>query len=374
MIPEIEYNKLKKLSNTDILNSLLDMSELFHTLSNQEKNEFCVQFLQLKILLDTRLARYRIKTNRCRYTSFYVFHSEGNCDLREIIYGVNENHISEIAKKLLSNIHEISQHYIHTFGKILHLLTDIDDTLFPHRSSTHKFFGEDSKGVNKQPYPGVIQFMKEFRKQHHKYISVNENKYKICNYITVLSATPNLKKESRFFDGVLRQIIGKDYSFLQGAESYGEIRESLSLLKRSLNNKIVGSKKFSRFKEYIRIFPEYQYIFLGDNGQGDYLTGKQIVKYANDTLVFIHNIQLGDSLKLSPSKVASKTKQRLKFFENYKGLSNLFYEANLLKKHNIENINNNIFSHKHKYSTIKQNRGKTRKYMRRKIQKKTKKL
>jgi len=216
--------------------------------------------------------------------------------------------------------------------------------------------------------------MKEFRKQHHKYISVNENKYKICNYITVLSATPNLKKESRFFDGVLRQIIGKDYSFLQGAESYGEIRESLSLLKRSLNNKIVGSKKFSRFKEYIRIFPEYQYIFLGDNGQGDYLTGKQIVKYANDTLVFIHNIQLGDSLKLSPSKVASKTKQRLKFFENYKGLSNLFYEANLLKKHNIENINNNIFSHKHKYSTIKQNRGKTRKYMRRKIQKKTKKL
>ena len=366
MIPVDEYNNLKKKSNTDILNSLFDMSELFYTLRNQEKAEFCVQFLQLKILLDIHLARYRIKTNRCRYASYYVFHSEGNCDFREIFYDTNGMYVSEVAKKLLRNIHYISTYFVKCFGKILHTLTDIDDTLFPHRSSTHKFFGEDSKGVNKQPYPGVIQFMKEFKRQHKKNIFINDQKYDICNYITVLSATPNLKKESRFFDTTLRTILGKDYSFLQGAESYEEIRQSISILNLSLNNKVVGDKKFSRFKEYIGIFPEYQYIFIGDNGQGDYITGKQIIKHINDTRVFIHNIKVGDSLKLSHSKVKKKTKSRLRFFENYKSLSTLFYEEGILQKHNIENINNNIFSNRKK-------KGKTRKYRKKTGNKRTKK-
>lgn len=366
MIPTNEYNTLKTKSNTDILNSLLDMSELFYTLQDQEKIEFCVQFLQLKILLDTKLARYRIKTNRCRYANYFVFHSDGNCDFREIFYNSNSEYVSDTAKSVIENIQKISAYFIEYFGKILHVLTDIDDTLFPHRSNTHKFFGEDAKGVNKQPYPGVIQFMKEVKRQHKKYISVNSHKYDICSYITVLSATPNLKKESRFFDPLLRQILGNDYSFLQGAESYEEIRQSIRFMSLSLNNKIVGDKKFSRFKEYIRIFPEYQYIFIGDNGQGDYITGKQIIKHSGDTRVYIHNIQVGDSLKLSPSKVQKRTNTRLNFFENYKGLSMLFYEAEIFQKHNIENINNNIFSNMKR-------KGKTRKYIKKKKNKKTKK-
>lgn len=366
MIPIDEYNRLKTLTNTDILNSLLDMSELFYTLRNQEKSEFSVQFLQLKILLDTKLARYRVKTNRCRYTSYYMFHSDGNCDLREIFYDSNGEYVSDTAKKVLENIKDISIFFVHNFGKIVHILTDIDDTLFPHRSSTHTFFGQDSKGINKQPYPGVIQFIKEFKIQHKKHLVVQGSKYEICNYVTVLSATPNLKKESRFFDPLLGKILGKDYSFLQGAESYGEIRQSVSLMKLSVNNKIVGDKKFSRFKEYIQIFPEYQYIFIGDNGQGDYITGKQMIQYTNDTMVFIHNIQIGDSLKLSPSKIGKKTKKRLQFFENYKGLTTLFHEADILQKHNIENINNSIFS------SMKR-KGKTRKHPKKKVSKKTKK-
>ena len=54
------YLQLRDASNAEILNTLFHISELFHTLSSSEKNDYCINFLLLKICLDTKLARYRI--------------------------------------------------------------------------------------------------------------------------------------------------------------------------------------------------------------------------------------------------------------------------------------------------------------------------
>lgn len=338
------YRQLRDASNPEILNNLFHTSELFHKLSSREKNEYCVQFLLLKICLDTNLARYRIKENLCHYTQFKIFHTEGNCDFREIFYDANGELVSKQAKKVIENIQIISSWFVNMYGKIPHILTDIDDTLFPHRSSFHTMFGQDEKGVNKKPYPGVKSLMKLFKKQHTQRLKINQNTMIVPNYITILSATPNIGKTSRFFHPVLREILGSNYSFLQGAETYDKIRQSVALSTLSVNNNVVGNKKAQRFKEYASIFPEYKYIFIGDNGQGDVIAGKKINKISKDSIVFIHNIQVGNSLKASLKETQQISTNRLHFFENYHALSLIFHKLELFKKEHIENINKSIFN------------------------------
>ena len=344
------YLQLRDASNAEILNTLFHISELFHTLSSSEKNDYCINFLLLKICLDTKLARYRIQSNKCCYTQFKIIHTDGNCDLREIFYDINGKLVSDVAKKVIENIQKISSWFVRTHGKIPHILTDIDDTLFPHRSAFHTLFGQDTKGANKKPYPGVIKFMKLFKKQHTKTIKVNKKEIIIPNYITVLSATPNIGKASRFFHPTLREILGSNYSFLQGAETYDKIRQSVQLSTLSVNNNVVGNKKAQRFKEYHTIFPEYQYIFIGDNGQGDVIAGKQMNKFSSDSMVFIHNIQLRDKLKSSLREVQQLSTNRLHFFENYHALGLLLYNLELLEKYNVETMNKTIIKSKGSFS------------------------
>lgn len=340
------YMQLRDVSNAEILNNLFHISELFHKLSSSEKDEYCIQFLLLKICLDTKLARYRIQFNKCCYTQFKILHTDGDCDLREIFYNNDGKLALSQAKKVIENIQSISSWFVKAHGKIPHILTDIDDTLFPHRSAFHTIFGQDTKGVNKKPYPGVIQFMKLFKKQHTKNLEVNNKKFIIPNYITVLSATPNIGKASRFFHPTLKKILGSNYSFLQGAETYNKIRQSVQLSTMSVNNTVVGNKKTQRFEEYHTIFPEYQYIFIGDNGQGDVIAGKKMNKLSSDSMIFIHNIQVRDKPKSSLREIQKTSTNRLHFFENYHALGLIFYNLQLFQKYNVETMNKSIMQTK----------------------------
>jgi len=54
----------------------------------------------------------------------------------------------------------------------------------------------------------------------------------------------------------------------------------------------LGEKKFAKFEEYIALYPEFKVVFIGDNGQADYLVGEMMCrKYPqNVEHVWIHQV------------------------------------------------------------------------------------
>lgn len=55
----------------------------------------------------------------------------------------------------------------------------------------------------------------------------------------------------------------------------------------------LAEKKFESFMQYQMLFPEFKFVFIGDNGQGDYATGRKMIQKAPDVMemVYIHTVQ-----------------------------------------------------------------------------------
>ncbi len=47
----------------------------------------------------------------------------------------------------------------------------------------------------------------------------------------------------------------------------------------------VGMHKYHSFMEYVQLYPEYDFIFLGDNGQGDAMCADRVIEKAGESPV-----------------------------------------------------------------------------------------
>ena len=45
----------------------------------------------------------------------------------------------------------------------------------------------------------------------------------------------------------------------------------------------VGMHKYHSFMEYVQLYPEYDFIFLGDNGQGDAMCADRVIEKAGES-------------------------------------------------------------------------------------------
>lgn len=235
------------------------------------------------------------KSVNCKYCYLAITPVDYGCDLREIFYDRN-NTLIEGGENLLK-IFETKK-----LPDIWHIMTDIDDTLYPNNEHGTYIAGSDTSWAQKKPYPGIKLFYHLF----YKKLPTNSK------YTTILSATPGCIKNSKLLDknGLLHSILQK-YGFIQGPESKRQILNPNSIYNITrncighycgVNNtntdvdnisslfKLFGNTKFDRFKQYLSIFPEYKIIFIGDNGQGDVLAGIEMVKFNDKCHVFIHNV------------------------------------------------------------------------------------
>ena len=266
------------------------------------------------------------------------------CDLREIFYDRN-NTLTEGGQELL-NIFETKK-----LPDMWHIMTDIDDTLYPNNEHGSYIAGSDSSWKQKTPYPGIRLFYNLF----YKKIPINSN------YSTILSATPGCIKNSKLIDkkGLLHSVL-KNYGFIQGPESKLEIvghahnivtncvghycgfnNTSTSVTDISSLFKLFGNTKFDRFKQYLSIFPEYKIIFFGDNGQGDVLAGTKMVEFNDRCHVFIHKVsEDGATFKTVPEE--NLPNPRLIFFTNYYDVALKFRELGIFNDDDVENIKKSI--------------------------------
>lgn len=301
-----------------------------------------IEFIRLKALIDQSLNIYLYKillennikkSIHCDLTTIYS---------RFIINNKNKTLYNNIYTNLLYRTRIWGIQYINQNGKIFHILTDIDDTLYPAKESLS---GSDSSWKKGIEYPGIVKFYQLlYNSNNYKYID------KIFKYSTILSATPNChipaigdKRKERLLDTTISNILGEYYSFLHGKDSLIEsimdicYPSKFSYTLGSINSPhpiSIANTKLIRFKFYSIIFPEYKFCFIGDNGQGDMLVGEHILKSNIDNIVCIHNILEYNTRRYNKehiqniynNKTIENIENRLFIYNDYLDLGYNFYK------------------------------------------------
>ena len=171
------------------------------------------------------------------------------------------------------------------------ILSDVDDTLlcsggvFPA--------GSDKSYPRKALYPGVLAFYRELDLGTNSDFA--EWQPQMVGNLVFLSARPHVYKD------VAESVIFEKVRSLQ--ERYN-LYTSPTLLAGCLNTggkfmvsgdfEHLAIKKFENFREYLKIYPEYSCIFVGDNGQGDVRTAEMVLDSddykRNLQRIYIHKV------------------------------------------------------------------------------------
>jgi len=101
-------------------------------------------------------------------------------------------------------------------------------------------------------------------------------------------------------------------------------------------------KKFSTFQAYAKLWPEYKFCFIGDNGQADVLVSEYIMKHYPDRAAacFIHQVcPVSKTLtSLRKPTVESWAERRIFFFGSYIGAAFAAHQAGLLSLSDVAEI------------------------------------
>ena len=104
-----------------------------------------------------------------------------------------------------------------------------------------------------------------------------------------------------------------------------------------LGNKRIAQKKFTNFCEFKLLYPEYNFVLVGDTGQGDALLGKLIFQHFPDQLkgVFLHNISTNEKTGDGGEKSTYTRDMNFHFFKTYIGSATSAYKHHLIDGHGL---------------------------------------
>ena len=198
------------------------------------------------------------------------------------------------------------------------IISDVDDTLTCSGGSWPA--GLDTSYPRKVLYPGVLAFYRELDlgtggKEEWDPLTQVGN-------LVFLSARPHVYKEvseahsyAKFRDLQEKRGLYTNPTLLAGSLAtggnfmFGKTSEPLA------------EKKFENFKEYQALYPEFSYILLGDNGQGDVRTSEMIMteeSLRNHLLrTYIHQVQPLQKTHTVNRETRQKTNRNICYFKTY---------------------------------------------------------
>lgn len=221
------------------------------------------------------------------------------------------------------------------------ILSDVDDTLYCSGGSYPA--GVDITFPRKVIYPGALAFYRELDLgwNNNEDNEWNDKIHQLGNLV-FLSARPHVYKdimESPTFDckfinpnpnPKLTLTLTLTLAFMK-LQQMGELHTRPSLLAGSLDTgteyvikndlEPLASKKYSNYKEYSKIYPEYKSIFIGDNGQGDVRAAEmvfhdhELVVSSSLERVYIHIVKPLANTYLKDDRM--KQDSKIYFFGNY---------------------------------------------------------
>lgn len=341
-------------TNHDLMNTYIEIKNIYNIDSNKDQNKYLIlkaitncfskinttetisrNLYKLKVLMETQF----IRDVKCQY-NYLITPEQCGCDLRELIFNYETD---ENRKALISNINIASKEMIKDASPIPHILTDIDDTIFPNYNGPIETAGSDTSWATQKLYPGIAKFYEHF----YKTLPIKE-----ARYSTILSGTPIFLKNMRLHNSKIQTALGPNYGFLHGFDSKRQALHALlvGMTERPPYNFAVSSThlaeiKFNKFIQYKQLFPEYKMLVIGDNGQGDLAAGLKIIQSDSSAHIFIHNILRRKTNFIFSDDDELKFKHdRLFFFKNYLELAAIFFKLNLFKFSDVSAIRTAIKS------------------------------
>ena len=216
------------------------------------------------------------------------------------------------------------------------ILSDIDDTLVC--SFGPSLAGIDQSYPPKAIYPGVLRFYRELDLG----VAGNDDewdKHRVGNLV-FLSARPHVYKD------LAEQVTFEKLKALKGDENNpcgmhttpsllaGSMETGGDYLFRGLMEPI-ARKKFDNFREYSTLYPEFKFVFIGDNGQGDVRAAEMILESVeqrkNVERIYIHEVQpLHKTFAQSPES-KSPTSPSICYFRTYVDAALDAYHQSLIR-------------------------------------------
>mmetsp|Transcript_13845 Transcript_13845/g.27874 ORF Transcript_13845/g.27874 Transcript_13845/m.27874 type:complete len:1176 (-) Transcript_13845:114-3641(-) len=155
------------------------------------------------------------------------------------------------------------------------VLSDVDDTLYC--SGGMYPAGVDRKYARKTVYPGVLAFYRELD------LGVNGPEEwpddRVGNLV-FLSARPHLYKDmsekanyAKFEKLRALSVDGRKGMHTMPSLLAGDLSSGSEYIVKN-NFEPLARKKFDNFRRFVSIYPEFQHIFVADNGQGDVRAGE----------------------------------------------------------------------------------------------------
>jgi hypothetical protein len=189
-------------------------------------------------------------------------------------------------------------------------LSDIDDTFY---SSL-----KDERFPGHTVYPGVLAFYDELDRGAAAQADPPGD-------LTFLTARPDeatgIVKDRTH--ATLRENGVKEASILLGS------------LTGLINHEAMARKKMENFEHYGRIYPEYDFTWVGDSGQGDALLGEMMLsKYPERVKgVFIHDV-----VNLSPEQRDEMKAKGVRVFDTYVGAAVEAHELGLISDDGLARV------------------------------------
>ncbi|MBL8633411.1 MAG: hypothetical protein JNM40_09295 [Myxococcales bacterium] len=206
------------------------------------------------------------------------------------------------------------------------VLSDIDDTLYSSLC--------DERFRRRTLFPGVLEFYRALSIG----VRAHDSSVQAKGDVTFLSARPR-ELASLSYSSTLNplfaahsSIIG-GYSLLPAPRAYSGIGNV---------HEVQAFAKFRNFVQYAALYPEADFVFIGDSGQGDLLSGELMLYHQPERLraVFIHQIVTGQSHGMFcpyPRSVKDMDQgiSHLVFFDTYVGAALQAFEWGLISEESL---------------------------------------
>jgi hypothetical protein len=170
----------------------------------------------------------------------------------------------------------------------LKILSDIDDTFYENWI--------DARYPKKTVYPGVRELYRELDLGPSETGVLGDLVFLTARPYDRLGVTDKLTHSMLHANGVMQAtVLAGDFLHLA-------------------TNELIAEEKNKRFLEFAPLYPEYEFVFLGDSGQGDALAGAMMLKHPLVRAVFIHDVKHHDE-----AARAAQREQRIFFHDTYVG-------------------------------------------------------
>lgn len=284
-----------------------------------------------------------IEENYDMYQKFKIY-IDTNC--KRDAYGNLLNHdflllnLPEKFTKMLIDLFVNAELKYNTGPKKNHIISDIDDTILKTYELPNHDYSMRNQNYKDKFYPFLKKYIDD-------YINNDEQSSSFVTLCT-LRADYLYEYTKNNFQNKIHIIMADNFIFLYYTIiqifNKNAIPFTLDWYEKFFYG---GISKFNKIMRFLKIYPEYNFTFIGDTGEGDLITASYLLLYTNVQNIFLHDIKD----KNNDSYIKYNQKLFIYKFNIYLSYQKILKSNSQDLEKIIVNIhlNNGITIHKHIY-------------------------